>query len=132
MLFFAKAFLPILTLPVNTIVFNAVPVNAFAPIVVTDDGMVIVDNEEHPSNEFALILVNNGGNVIFTNEVHPEKVFSGIVVMAVAETKSILFTSVFASAPADNVVFTLAVTIVTAELNAPAEIAPLIVTDGAV
>jgi hypothetical protein len=94
--------------------------------------MLIVDNEEQPSNEFAPILFNVDGNAICANEVHPEKALVGIAVMPVAAAKLTLFTCVFASAPADNVVFAPAVTTFTAELTAPADIAPLNVTDGVV
>ena len=155
-LFFAKARLPILTfLPTNTIVFNAVPANAFSPIIVTDDGMVRVANEAHPINAPALILVTDAGKITCFNEVHPENafasiidtdagkttcindvhpenVFAGIEVILVAAIKLTVCTCVFANAPTLNVVSELAAIVVTFELSAPAEIAPLNVAEGVV
>ncbi len=127
-----KAYAPTLTLLYNIISSIAVPANAFSPIIFTDSGISILGNDEQPANEFAPITFNVNGNSTDDNEVHPENVPSRTASMLVAAARLTVSTCVFANAPTDNVVSALAVTTRTSALNAPGEIAPLIVTDGAV
>lgn len=152
---FAKAYELIVTPLLSVIDVIAVPDKAFAPIIVTDAGIMRVTNDEHPINAPALILVIDAGKVTCVNEVHPENafasivvtdsgkvtcfnevhpanVFAGIEVILVAALKLTVRTCVFANAPTLSVVLELAETVVTFELNAPALIEPLIVALGSV
>lgn len=74
----ANAYAPIATFPVNVTDSIAVPANALAPTIVTDDGITIVTNDEQPANAFASIVCTVSGKITVLNEVHPEKVFAGI------------------------------------------------------